>query len=43
MIEFIVGYILGFATACIFAAKRVRLAEGTLLQLRRQKQDHPNA
>jgi len=42
MIEFIAGVIVGFIMACVFAAKRVRLAEATLLQLRRQKQDHPD-
>jgi hypothetical protein len=41
MIEFIAGGIFGFVLACIFAAKRVRLAEATLLQLRRQRQDYP--
>lgn len=43
MILLIVGFTLGFVTAALLASRRVKLAEDTLTQLRRQKQDHPNA
>ena len=42
MIKFIAGVIVGFVAACVIAAKRVRISEATLLQLRRHRQDYPH-